>query len=78
LGGSGRIAEAEPADFLLVRRDAPELGVGEFIADLVYAASGSVVDTTVVNGRVLMSGGVVEGAEEIVGRARERCARLGL
>jgi 5-methylthioadenosine/S-adenosylhomocysteine deaminase len=78
LGGSGRIAEGEPADFLLVRRDAPELGVGEFIADLVYAASGSVVDTTVVNGRVLMSGGVVEGAEEIVARARERCARLGL
>jgi hypothetical protein len=37
-----------------------------------------VVDTTVVNGRVLMSGGVVEGAEEIVARARERCARLGL
>ena len=78
LGGSGRIAEGEPADFLLVRRDAPELGVGEFISDLVYAASGSVVDTTVVNGRVLMRGGVVDGAGEIVARARERCARLGL
>ena len=78
LGGSGRIAEGQPADFLLLRRDAPELGVGEFIADLVYAASGSVVDTTVVNGRVLMRGGVVEGAEEIVARTRERCTRLGL
>jgi 5-methylthioadenosine/S-adenosylhomocysteine deaminase len=78
LGGSGRIAEGQPADFLLLRRDAPELGVGELIADLVYAASGSVVDTTVVNGRVLMRGGVVEGAAEIVARARERSARLGL
>jgi 5-methylthioadenosine/S-adenosylhomocysteine deaminase len=78
LGGSGRIAEGQPADFLLLRRDAPELGVGELIANLVYAASGSVVDTTVVNGRVLMRGGVVEGAAEIVARARERSARLGL
>jgi 5-methylthioadenosine/S-adenosylhomocysteine deaminase len=78
LGGSGRIAEGQPADFLLLRRDAPELGVGELIADLVYAASGSVGDTTVVNGRVLMRGGVVEGAAEIVARARERSARLGL
>jgi 5-methylthioadenosine/S-adenosylhomocysteine deaminase len=78
LGGSGRIAEGQPADFLLLRRDAPELGVGELIADLVYAASGSVVDTTVVNGRVLMRGGVVEGAAEIVASARERSARLGL
>jgi 5-methylthioadenosine/S-adenosylhomocysteine deaminase len=78
LSGSGRIADGEPADFLLVRHDAPELGVGEFIADLVYAASGSVVDTTVVNGKVLMRGGAVEGGEEIVAMARQRCARLGL
>ena len=78
LRGSGRIAEGEPADFLLIRRDSPELGVGEFVTDLVYAASGSIVDTTVVNGRVLMRGGAVEGADEIVAKARERCARLGL
>jgi 5-methylthioadenosine/S-adenosylhomocysteine deaminase len=78
LGGAGRIAEGEPADFLLVRGDTPELAVGEFTADLVYAASGSVVDTTVVNGRVLMRGGDVEGADEVIAKARERCARLGL
>jgi 5-methylthioadenosine/S-adenosylhomocysteine deaminase len=78
LGASGRIAEGEPADFLLVRSDTPELGIGDFVACLVYAASGSVIDTTVVNGRVLMRGGVVEGVEEVVARARERCQRLGL
>jgi 5-methylthioadenosine/S-adenosylhomocysteine deaminase len=78
LGGSGRIAVGEPADFLLVRGDAPELGVGDLTADLVYAAAGSVVDTTVVNGRVLMSGGAIEGADEIVAKARERAERLGL
>lgn len=78
LDASGRIAEGEPADLLLVRGDSPELGLGNFTADLVYAASGSVVDTTVVNGRVLMRGGVVEGADEVLAKARERCARLGL
>src|SRR3954451_13673858 len=78
LGTSGRIAEGEPADFLLVRTDTPALAVGDLVACLIYAASGSVIDTTVVNGRVLMRGGVVEGVEEVVTRARERCARLGL
>jgi 5-methylthioadenosine/S-adenosylhomocysteine deaminase len=78
LGASGRIAEGEPADFLLVRIDAPELAVGNFVADLVYAASGSVIDTTVVNGRVLMRDGVVEGVDEVVAKARERSTRLGL
>ncbi len=49
---------ATPADFLLVRADAPELSLGALDAGLVYAASGSIVDTTVVAGRVLMRGGV--------------------
>src|SRR3954469_9524866 len=61
LGTSGRIAEGEPADFLLVRSDTPAVAVGDFVACLIYAASGSVIDTTIVNGRVLMRGGVVEG-----------------
>jgi 5-methylthioadenosine/S-adenosylhomocysteine deaminase len=78
LGTSGRIAEGEPADFLLVRSDTPAVAVGDFVACLIYAASGSVIDTTVVNGRVLMRGGVVEGVEEVVAKARERCTSLGL
>jgi 5-methylthioadenosine/S-adenosylhomocysteine deaminase len=67
-----------PADFLLLRGDGPELGIGDLASDLVYAASGSVVDTTVVAGRVLMRGGAVEGVEEIVARAAERAGRLGI
>jgi 5-methylthioadenosine/S-adenosylhomocysteine deaminase len=78
LGATGRLAEGEPADFLLVRSDTPELGVGDFTAALIYAASGAVIDTTVVNGQVLMRGGVVEGSDEVVAKARERCSRLGL
>jgi 5-methylthioadenosine/S-adenosylhomocysteine deaminase len=67
-----------PADFLLVRLDAPELAMGTLEAGLVYAASGSVVDTTVVAGRVLMQGGQVEDSDEVVARAREAARRLGI
>jgi 5-methylthioadenosine/S-adenosylhomocysteine deaminase len=67
-----------PADFLVLRAESPELSLGDFHSNLVYAASGSVVDTTVVGGRVLMRGGEVPGSEEIVARAVERSRRLGI
>ncbi len=67
-----------PADFLLLRVGSPELGLGDLYSDLVYAANGSVVDTTVVAGRVLMRGGEVEGLGEIVAHAAERAKRLGI
>ncbi len=76
--GATALEPGAPADFLLLRPDAPELGVGELTADLVYAASGAVVDTTVVAGQVLMRDGEVPGLEEIVVRAAERAGRLGL
>jgi 5-methylthioadenosine/S-adenosylhomocysteine deaminase len=66
------------ADFLLLRGDDPHLAIGELASDLVYAASGAAVDTTVVAGRVLMRDGVLPELDEIVARARERAARLGL
>lgn len=77
LGGRA-IEPGGPADFVLVRADAPELSLGTLEAGLVYSASGSVVDTTVVDGRVLVRGGEVEGAAEVVARAREAAARLGI
>jgi 5-methylthioadenosine/S-adenosylhomocysteine deaminase len=78
LGAGGPLAVGAPADFLLLRPGSPELSIGELASDLVYAASGSVVDTTVVGGRALMRGGEVPGSEEIVSRAAERASRLGL
>ena len=36
LGQSGRVAVGDPADFLLVRSDAPELTPGDLTANLVY------------------------------------------
>ena len=67
-----------PADFLLVRADAPELNPGHQLANLVYAAAGPVVDVTVVAGRVLMRDGTVDEAAEVLAKARERAERLGV
>jgi 5-methylthioadenosine/S-adenosylhomocysteine deaminase len=78
LGAGEPLRVGAPADFLLLRPGSPELSIGELTSDLVYAASGSVVDTTVVGGRVMMRGGKVPGLEEIVARAGERARRLGL
>jgi 5-methylthioadenosine/S-adenosylhomocysteine deaminase len=61
-----------------LRRDAYELGLGDLASDLVYAANGSIVDTTVVAGRVLMRDGEIEGAAEVVAQAAERARRLGI
>jgi 5-methylthioadenosine/S-adenosylhomocysteine deaminase len=66
------------ADFLLVRADAHELAPGNAMVNLVYAASGSVVDATVVDGVVLMRDGQIAGAPEVQARAVEVAARLGL
>jgi len=68
----------DPADFLLVRSGSPELAMGELDAGLVYAASGAVVDTTVVAGRALMREGVVEDADEAVAKAQECALEIGV
>ena len=78
LGGAGRVAVGERADFLLVRRDAPELTPGDLVANLVYAAPGSVVDTTVVAGQVLMRGGVIGDEAEVRAGAIASARRLGV
>jgi 5-methylthioadenosine/S-adenosylhomocysteine deaminase len=78
LGQPGRIAAGEPADFLLVRADATELTPGDLTANLVYAASGSVVDTTVVAGQVLMRGGEIRDEAEVRAGALASARRLGV
>jgi 5-methylthioadenosine/S-adenosylhomocysteine deaminase len=76
--GGASLAVGEPADFLLLRAASLELSLGDLYSDLVYAASGSIVDTTIVGGRVLMRGSEVPGSEEVVARAVERSRRLGI
>jgi 5-methylthioadenosine/S-adenosylhomocysteine deaminase len=76
--GATALQPGAPADFLLLRRGAPEVGIGDLISNLVYAASGAAVDTTVVAGKVLMRNGEIESLDEIVARAAEHARRLGL
>jgi 5-methylthioadenosine/S-adenosylhomocysteine deaminase len=78
LGAAQTLEVGQPADFLLLRARAPELSFGELPAALVYAASGAVVQSTVVHGQVLMRDGEIEGAEEVLAQALERARRLGL
>jgi 5-methylthioadenosine/S-adenosylhomocysteine deaminase len=75
LGGTP-LAVGEPADLLILRGSVPELSVGDLEADLAYAAAGSVVDTTVVAGEVLMRDRVVAGGGEVVAEVRARAERL--
>lgn len=77
-GKHASLGVGAPADFLLLRASSHELSLGDLHSNLVYAASGSIVDATVVGGRVLMRGGEVPGSNEIVTRALERSRRLGI
>jgi 5-methylthioadenosine/S-adenosylhomocysteine deaminase len=74
--GGAPLEVGAPADFLLLRASEPELSVGDLDADLVYAAAGSVVDTTVVTGEVLMRDRRITGLEEIVEEVRSRARKL--
>ncbi|HSM35248.1 MAG TPA: amidohydrolase [Longimicrobiales bacterium] len=79
LAAPGEVRVGDPADFVLVRLDAPETAPAYDPASaLVYAANGSHVDTTVCAGRVLMHRRVVEvvDEEDIVGLAVERAFAL--
>ena len=84
LGSIPELAVGEPADFLLARATAPELAPGHLLDNLVYAASGSVVSSTVVGGRVLMRDGTVgeqgksNEEEEVRAHVVECARRLGV
>ena len=73
----GIIAEGRPADLLLIDTDRPEMVPGHnLISDLVYSASGAVVDTTIVAGKVLMHKRQVDGEEEIIAQAKDAARKL--
>ncbi len=78
LGAGAPLTVGAPANFLLLRPNSAELSIGDLTSNLVYAASGSIVDTVVADGRVLMRGGELPGLDEIVAHAAERARRLGL
>ena len=75
LGGTP-IAIGAPADFLLVDANRPEMLPSPLVDALVYAHSGSAVQTVVVDGVVLMRDRHVDGEEEIRARATEAARRV--
>jgi 5-methylthioadenosine/S-adenosylhomocysteine deaminase len=76
--GARPLAVGEPADFVLLDARDPAFAPGHRTENLVYAASGAVVRTTVVAGRVLLRDGVVADEAEIRANVTECAARLGV
>ncbi len=75
LGGTP-IAVGQPADFLLVDEAAVEMAPAPLVDALVYSASGTVVDSVVIDGRVVMRHRHVDGEEEVRIRALECAQRV--
>ena len=77
LGQSGRIAVGEKADLLLLRHNTPETTPNHhFLSNMVYAATGHLVDTTIVAGRVLMQNRQIPDEEKICHEVHERAKKL--
>lgn len=78
LGNAGPITVGAAADLVVVDPDRLELGPGDLVHNLVYAASGAVVDTVIVAGRVLVRHGRVDDEAEIRAHVLESARRLGV
>ncbi len=73
----GRLEIGAPADLLLLQRNAVEMTpTHRFHSNLVYSATGSVVDSMIVAGRVVMRHRKVPGEEEILEQAKACAARI--
>lgn len=60
-----KLDEGDNADFILMKIHEIITPVHNPISNFVYAASGTLTDTVVCNGKILMENGYVEGEEEI-------------
>ena len=74
---SGAIEAGKLADIVLLDlKNVALIPNHNLISNIVYAASGSCVDTVICDGKILMSGRKVEGEEEIKEKARTVAYRL--
>jgi 5-methylthioadenosine/S-adenosylhomocysteine deaminase len=78
LQGVSALVVGAAADFCLARATSPQLAPGHLIDNLVFAATGSAVTTTVIAGNVVMRDGCIEGEEEVRARVVECARRLGV
>ncbi|RPI38973.1 MAG: amidohydrolase, partial [Methanoregulaceae archaeon] len=74
---TGRLAAGTPADIVLVSADiACNTPLHNAASNLVYACSGSAVETTICNGRVLMLDRNVPGEEQVLKGAAKAAQEL--
>lgn len=74
---AGEIIEGKLADLILLNLHAPSfIPNHNLISNVVYAANGSCVDTTICDGKVLMEEGKVEGEKIIMDRAKNVAGEL--
>ena len=77
LGQRGRIAVGEKADLLLLRyTDVETTPNHHFLSNMVYAATGHLVDTMIVDGQVLMQNRQVQDEAKILYEANQRAKKL--
>lgn len=74
---AGVIAAGKVADMILVDLDHPVMSAGyDLIADMVYAADSSVVDSVICNGKFLMQNRIIPQEKEIIAEAKEVCRKI--
>lgn len=73
----GRVEEGALADLLLIDVDNYAFTPNyNFLANLVYSANSSCIDTVICNGKVLMQGRKIEGVEEILAQVNRIYKKL--
>ena len=74
---AGEIAVGKAADMILVDLDSPVMsGNYDLIADMVYAADPTVIDSVICNGKFLMRNKVIPGEKEIIAAAKDVCRKI--
>jgi 5-methylthioadenosine/S-adenosylhomocysteine deaminase len=74
--GATPVAVGAPADFVLVDPNTPELAPAPLLDGLVYSGASGAVRTVVVDGRVVMRDRTIDGADEVLDRARAAARRI--
>ncbi|MFP4141836.1 MAG: amidohydrolase [Thermoplasmata archaeon] len=70
------ITEAEPADLILLEKNVRSVPDHDPVSNLVYAMNGSSVSDVIIEGKIVMEDGTVEGEKEIMRNANERAKAL--
>lgn len=74
---AGKIEEGALADICLIKKDRPILvPCHNLVSNLVYSSDSSIVDTTIVNGNIIMKRGEIKEQDIVVEEASKRAYNL--